>query len=71
MQRNQYTYTTQKALRTAFWQQHPHLNREKIKNYSGDGLMYTTDTRCAFVEWLDGLERDGQVSRALAQHATL
>lgn len=71
MQRNQYTYTTQQALRAAFWQQHPHLSRKKIKDYSGNGRMHTTDTRCAFVAWLDNLNRNGEVSQALAQRATL
>lgn len=71
MQRNQYTYTTQQALRAVFWQQHPHLSRKKVKSYSGKGHMYTTDTRCAFVDWLDSLKRNGEVSQALAQRATL
>lgn len=71
MQRNQYTYTTQIALRAAFWQQHPHLSRKKIKDYSGNGRMHTTDTRCAFVDWLDSLKRNGEISQALAQRATL
>ena len=70
MQRNQYTYTTQIALRAAFWQQHPHLSRKKVKSYSGKGSN-TTDTRCAFVDWLDSLKRNGEVSQALAQRATL
>lgn len=71
MQRNQYAYTTQQALRAAFWQQHPHLSRKNLKDYSGNGRMYTTDTRCAFVGWLDSLKRNGEVSQALAQRATL
>ena len=41
MQRNQYTYTTQHQLRAAFWQQHPHLSRKKVKSYSGNGHMHT------------------------------
>ena len=71
MQRNQYTYTTQQSLRAAFWQQHPHLSRKKIKDYSGNGRMHTTDTRCAFVDWLDSLKRNGEISQALAERATL
>lgn len=66
-----YTYTTQKALRAVFWQQHPHLSRKKVKSYSGNGTMHTTDTRVAFVDWLDSLKRNGEISQALAQRATL
>ena len=71
MQRNQYTYTTQHQLRDAFWQQHPHLSRKKVKSYNGKGSMHTTDTRCAFVDWLDNLKRNNEISDSLAQRATL
>jgi hypothetical protein len=33
--------------------------------------MYRTDTRCAFVDFLDALHRDGQISDALADRAKL
>ena len=32
---------------------------------------YCTDTRCAFVDFVDHLHRSGQISEALAQRATL
>ena len=66
-----YTYTTQRSLRRAFWAQHPHLTRRKIPNYSGHGTLHVTATRCAWVEWIDHLARDNQISQALAQRATL
>jgi hypothetical protein len=65
------TYTTQKELRRAFWEQHPNLPRRKIKNYSGNGTMYPTDTRCAWVDWLDCIKNAGQISDSLADRATL
>lgn len=65
------TYTTIAQVRAAFWDAHPHLPRRKIKNYTGTGRMYPTDTRVAFVDWLDGEERDGNVSQALARRVTL
>lgn len=65
------TYTTQKQIRAAFWQAHPHADRRKITNYAGTGKMHTTDTRCAFVDFLDQLHRAGQISDALANRATL
>lgn len=63
--------TNQKQVRQAFWEQHPSLPRRRIKNYRGDGLMHVTDTRCAFVDFIDYLHRDGQISEALAQRVTL
>jgi hypothetical protein len=66
-----YPITTQQALRAAFWESADPMNgdgitRRKLRN--GD---YTTDTRCAFVDFVDMLARDGQISEALAQRVTL
>ena len=58
--------TNQKDLRRAFWQQHPTLTRRR--NSDGD---YVTDTRCAFVNWVDRMERNSVITEALAQRATL
>ena len=66
-----YPITTQVQIRKIFWEQHPDLPRKKIKNYAGNGTMYCTDTRCAFVDFVDYLARDGQISAALADRATL
>ena len=64
-------YTTQRQLRAAFWAANPGLSRRRIRNYGGTGLMFTTDTRVAFVEWLDATCRNGECSAELAQRATL
>lgn len=66
-----HTITTQRALRRAFWEQHPRLQRRKIKNYSGNGTMHVIDTRCAWCDWLDMLSKDGTISQKLAGRATL
>ena len=69
-----YTYTTQKQIRAAFWQDHagiPGINKRKIRNYSGNGTMHNTDTRCAFADYVDMLSRDGTISEALAARVTL
>lgn len=66
-----YAYTTQAQVRKAFREQHPHLNFRKITHYSGNGKMFVTDTRCAFVDWIDFLSRNGQISQELAQRVTL
>lgn len=63
--------TTQREVRRAFWEQHPTLQRRKITNYSGNGKMHVTDTRCAFCDFVDYLSRDGQISQELAQRVTL
>lgn len=65
------TYTTQAQIRAAFWQEHPTADRQKITDYSGTGKMHTTDTRCLFCDFLDRLHRDGHITEALANRATL
>ena len=64
-------YTTQVQLRRAFWLQHPYLPHRRVKDYSGKGKMWPTDTRCTFNDWLDSLQKDGLISEALADRATL
>jgi hypothetical protein len=66
-----FTYTRQNQIRTAFWREHPDLPRKRIKNYSGTGLMYPTDTRVAFCEFVDALAKNGMISEALADRVTL
>ncbi len=66
-----YRITNQRQLRREFWQTFPQLPRRKIANYSGNGKMHVTDTRCAFVDWLDSLSKNGDVSQDLAGRATL
>ncbi|MBT9176516.1 MAG: hypothetical protein DDT20_00835 [Firmicutes bacterium] len=66
--------TTQKEVRIAFWQafdDNPNISRRKIVDYAGTGKMYTTGARCAFVDFVDRLARDGVISAALAQRVTL
>ena len=47
-------------VRRAFWAAHPLLLRKK-----------TVDTRCAFVDFVDCLARNGQITDALANRVTL
>jgi peptidoglycan/xylan/chitin deacetylase (PgdA/CDA1 family) len=68
------TYTTQAQVRAAFWRDHegiPGISKRKIRDYRGDGKMYNTDTRCAFCDYCDYLQKDGQISEALARRVTL
>jgi hypothetical protein len=65
--------TTQKQLRAAFWEAYPNLDyqaredhtRSKSQNYQ------SAEVRYAWCDWIDGLERDGQISQALAERAAL
>jgi len=67
-----YAITTQKRVRELFWAARiPGTTKKKIANYRGDGLMHNTDTRQAFVDFVDSLCRDGQISSELAQRVTL
>lgn len=71
-----YAYTNQRQLRAAFWAAHPTLPRRRHRyswraNDIRAELVYPIDTRVAFVDWLDSLQRDGLISETLAQRATL
>ena len=65
-------YTTQKQLREEFWSTFPEL--ECRTNRNGNPLpqnQQPADTRMSFVDWVDQLERNGDISEQLAQRATL
>ena len=61
-----YTYTTQQQLRAAFWQ-HSDCKRVPGRNQND----YPAYVRTAWCDWIDSLQRSGQISEALAQRATL
>ena len=64
--------TNQRELRRAFWAANPELSRKKIADYTGKrGGMYACDTRVAWVDYIDQMERAGQILPSLAQRATL
>lgn len=70
-----YQITNQRDLRRSFWQAYPDASR-KLRRDRDDPPQsrhnrYCTDTRVAFVEYIDRLEREGTISEALAQRATL
>ncbi len=71
--KNQYRYTSQAAVREAFWDAHPsfdHQAREAGIRSKGQNAQCAT-VRCAFVDFVDYLARDGAISDALAQRVTL
>ena len=66
-----YRYTTQAQVRKAFKAMHPDLDYHKIANYSGNGVMHKTDTRCAFADFVDFLSKNGDISQELSYSVTL
>ena len=69
-----YPITTQRDIRRQFWLDNENtsgVSRRKIRNYSGNGTMYNTDTRCAFTDYVDYLSKSGMISQSLANKVTL
>jgi len=62
-------YTTQKQVRQAFWETHPAASKKILETF--DRSTYTCDTRCAFVDYIDSLARNGDISENLASRITL
>jgi len=68
--------TNQKQIRAAFWDAHPTANRKKYpaRDWTREDKSqrdYCTDTRCAFVDFVDYLHRSEIISDQLASRATL
>jgi len=67
--------TTQSQIRAAFWRDldimGAPVSRKKIRDYAGTGKMHNTDTRCAFVDYVDMLARSGEITEELAERVTL
>jgi endonuclease III len=67
---DKYTITNQRELQREFWREFPNLCHRRVVRM-GDYHCYPTDTRCTWVDWIDGMCKDGIISQALAQRATL
>lgn len=65
--------TTQKELRREFWAQHPYIAEDARQAgvFSKRQNFHCTMVRCMFVDFVDMMHRDGQISDALADRATL
>ena len=63
-----YDYTTQTQLRDAFWEAHPQYTRRGRRVRQND---YNATIRTAFVDWIDFLQKDGQISEHLASRVIL
>jgi hypothetical protein len=63
-----YSITTQKDLRAAFWEAHPRcaaVRRPGGQNAQG------TDVRMTWCDYVEAMNRNGEISDALADRATL
>jgi hypothetical protein len=65
--------TTQKQIRAAFWAAHPDLDAQARarRTRSKPQNRHNATTRTAFVDFVDSLNRSGEISEALAQRVTL
>ncbi len=70
--------TTQKQVRESFWNAAREgyfkpldVTPRRIPNYSGNGKMHNTDTRCSFVDYVDALSKSNAISQELASRVTL
>jgi len=56
-------------VRRAFWDAHPEFKSEyRARKRQNE---YYTDIRCSFVDFVDYLQRNGDISEKLAQRVTL
>lgn len=78
--------TTQQGLRAEFWAQHPRFRRRNKVEHIYDSYQmkvtdirvapctqndYPADIRMAWCDFVDSMQRDGNISMALAERATL
>jgi hypothetical protein len=65
--------TTQAEVRAAFWCAHLGMEdeaRRRRTRSKGQNAQFT-DTRCAFVDYVDHLQKSGDITQALADRVTL
>ena len=64
---------TQKEIRSSFWETFPEFEEQarKAGTFSKGQNAQNATTRCCFVQFVDGLNRDGVISDSLANRATL
>lgn len=65
--------TTQKQIRAAFWQYHPHLEAYALMwgIKTAPHNRHNADTRTAWVDFVNHLAKAGEITEKLAFRATL
>ena len=62
-------YANQKAIRAAFWESVPqYVALRRSRKTQND---YPADVRAAFIDFVDALEKSGELSEGLAARVTL
>lgn len=61
--------TTQKEIRESFWESFPEFKPERRSSKTQND--YRADIRMSFCDYVESLERNGEISTALASRATL
>lgn len=56
-------------VRKAFWNAYPQFKSDYRKTYRQND--YCTDIRCAFVDYVDNLQKDGIITEKLSHRVTL
>ncbi len=56
-------------IRKAFWQSFPEFKHEHRKTWRQN--QYRADIRCTFIDFVESLQRDGQITESLAKRVTL
>jgi hypothetical protein len=59
--------TTQAQIRQSFWEANPQFKRQGRKTQN----QYPCDVRVTFVDYVENLKRNNQISEKLGQRATL
>lgn len=67
----QYRGTNQRDLRREFWFTFPNLPRRRTVDYGNGHKQHVTDTRVTWCDWKDALQKEGTISQALCERATL
>jgi len=67
------TMTNQKQIRTAFWESFPHFEEQAREAgiFSKSQNYHCATVRCSFVDFVDYLQKSGQITESLANRATL
>jgi len=65
--------TNQKQIRAAFWNAHPdfEFQAREAGIFSKPQNYHCATVRCAFVDFVDSLARNGEISEKLAYRVTL
>ena len=65
--------SSQKQIREQFWATFPELEETARKRgtFSKGQNSQNCDTRCAFVDFVDSMQKSGQISEKLANRAVL